>query len=61
MVAIFDYIRRFSFKLHKNEYEVGFEVADYDSEVENKKFKMADSIWWPLLTKFDVFVQIAQK
>ena len=47
MVAISDSVRRFSFKLHKNEDKGIFEVADYDYEVENEKFKIADSIWLP--------------
>ena len=41
MAAIFDQIRRFSFKLYKNEYKGVFKVADYDSEIKNSKFKMA--------------------
>ena len=41
MVAIFYKIRRFPFELHKNEFKGVFEVADYDSGVENEKFKMA--------------------
>ena len=44
MVAIFDWIRRFSFKFCKSKYKEVFEVANYDSEVENEKFKMEDSI-----------------
>ena len=55
MAAIFDWIRRFSFKWHKNECKRIFEVADYDSKVENKKFKMADTIWWKFKNKFNVF------
>ena len=35
--AIFAKIRRFRFKLYKNEYKKVFEVADYDSEVKNLK------------------------
>ena len=42
MTTIFDRIRSFSFKLHKNEYTEAFEVSDYDSEVKNDKSKMAD-------------------
>ena len=38
----------------KNDYKGVFEVADYDSKVENEKLKMADSIWLEFLTKFDV-------
>ena len=34
---------------------MNFEVADYDFYVTNRKFIMADSIWWPLLIKFDFF------
>ena len=62
MVAIFYWIRRFSFEFYKKECNGGFEVADYDFDVKNRKFKMADSMWSPLLTKFKVFFrQIVQK
>ena len=46
----------FLFKLHKNENKEIFEVADYVSEVKNEKFKMADSIWRPILNDLDVFL-----
>ena len=55
MVAIFDWIRRFSFKLNKNEDKGDFEVAEYDFDLKNRKFEIADTIWWRLLTKFAVF------
>ena len=62
MATIVYWIRRFSFKFYKNEYSGGFEIADHDFDVKNEKFEMADSLWWPLLTKFEVFFrQIAQK
>ena len=54
MAVIFDEILGFSFKLYKNKYKV-FEVADYSSEVKNGKLKIADSIWRPFFTKFDIF------
>ena len=54
MAAIFYYIRRFWFKCHKNEYTGVFEVADYDSNVENEILKIADPIRQPFLTKCDV-------
>ena len=30
-----------------------FEVAHYDFEIKNEKFKMADSKWLPFMTEFD--------
>ena len=48
-------MRRFSFKLNKNEGKGDFEVAEYDFDLKNRKFKMADSIWWPLLIKLAFF------
>ena len=41
MAVIFDWIWRFLFTLYKNEYNGIFEVADYDSEIENEEFKIA--------------------
>ena len=38
------------YKLRKNQYKGGFEVADYNSKIENEKFEMADSIWRPVFT-----------
>ena len=42
VAAIFDSIRRYSFKLHENEYKMVFEVVDYDSKLKNEKIQMAD-------------------
>ena len=61
MAAIFQEIRRFLFKLYKNKYKGVFKIADYDSEVENKKLKISDSIWRTILTEFDVFLPVRLK
>ena len=56
MAVIFVEIQLLLFKLHRNEYKSVFEVADYDSEVKNEKFIMAESTWWQFLTKYDIFL-----
>ena len=35
----------------ENLYPGGFEGADYESELEIQKFKMADPIWWTKMQK----------
>ena len=45
------------FKLHRNEYEGIFEVADHDSKLIIEQFKIADIL--KIISTF--FVQIAQK
>ena len=61
MVVIFYWIRRFSFKFYKNEYNGDFQVADYDFDVKNKNSKWQIQYGGHYWLNLKFFCQIAQK